>query len=131
MRINDKVIDTWGNEGTVHSEPFYTYTSDKQGLYLTCLIDYGRGAYHNCEAEDLSLADVPHLAEYMRVEVSLRNDMYWGMKGTITKVYNQTAKVLFDGYTRPVKIDKSDIEPLSDGSDIECWLDSLLLVKEY
>lgn len=131
MIIDDKVIDGAGIQGVVHSESFYTYTSTRKTLTLHYKIDYGRGGIVSCSAEELTLYETPHLAQFMRVEISLRNDMYWGMKGTIVKLYRRSAKIIFDGYTKPVKVNRDDIEPLSTGSDIKCWLDSLLLVKEY
>lgn len=51
--------------------------------------------------------------------------------GTVVELVDYGALVKLDGYARPIKFKLDDIEPLSEGSLLLGWLDSLLPVKEY
>lgn len=136
MKVGDKVWDSvLGNEGVIIEAPHYRIKESASSRCDNVMVLYCKVECTNytvlCELEDLELYETPQLCESQLVQISMRAEMYWGMTGTIIELIPYGVLVKLDGYTRPIEFKLGDIEPLSDGSLLVGWLDSLLPVKEY
>lgn len=134
MKIGDKVFnEATGKTGVILGEPYWMtsprYDAEAE-LDLLCKVEIN-GVPVSCQVSDLILYDTPHLTEFMHVQISMRAEKYWGMSGVIVGFDCGSVLVRINGYRRPIRFNQSEIEPIKEGSDLECWLDSLLPVKEY
>lgn len=136
MKVGDRVYDeARGKTGVVTSDAIYRTPQRAHNetgvLVLFRLVEFDEYTELWCEAQDLKLEDTPQVSQFMRVQISFHAENYWGMTGTIIEHDYRSALVRIDGYSKPLWFELNDIEPLSSGADLECWLDSLLPVKEY
>lgn len=137
MKLNDKVYhERTGKTGFIDGDAFYKVPPNPQPTNSVMTLVYPvsfSGSYNPVyvEASELRLEETPQVSAFMNVQISMHADMYWGMRGIVTECNEKSAYVKIFGYQKPVYYHLEDIEPISKGSDLECWLDSLSLVKEY
>ncbi len=139
MKLEDRVYDdNTERVGYIGGEPCYKYesgalpTTSSLILCYPVIMDDGSGYGTWVKAENIRLEDTPQIVQFMTVQISMHSDTsYYGMSGIVTELDGQSAKVRLFGYRKPLTFGISDLEPLNEGTDLECWLDSLSDVKGY